>query len=273
MNRIVSTSLALLIMVGTALWGTGLLQPAGVEASGHSATRAFASPWVAPGGQMQVTITAMDYGAFGQVVETLPAGFRFVGSSIRSTSVDAQANAVTFTLLGDEQFTYTVEAPAAVGSYTFSGVLRDQYKAERPVGGETSLRVGPAPTPAPTATTAATATPMPTATPTAVPTATPTPTPTATPVPTATATPVPTATAAATPTPEPTATPVSQPTTTPEPTATPEPVATPAPTATPVVVTETPEAGGGPPGLVWLILVVFGLGALLVVFVYIRSRR
>ena len=148
MSRIVRASLALLIVVGAALWGAGLHQPDGVEASGHSASRTFASPWVAPGGQLQVTITAQNYGAFGQVVETLPAGFRFVRSSLPASAVNAETDTVKFTLLGDESFTYTVEAPAAEGTYSFSGLLLDQAKVENQVGGDTSLRVGPAPTPA-----------------------------------------------------------------------------------------------------------------------------
>ena len=196
------------ILVGAALWGASLHQPGGPEASGHSAVRAFASPWVAPGGRLQVTITAQEYGAFSQVVETLPAGFRFVESSLPASAVIVEVDTVKFTLLGDERFTYTVEAPEAEGSYSFSGLVRDQGKVEEQVGGDTSLRVGPSPTPVPTAT--------------PEPTATPTPEPTATPVPTAIPEPT------ATPTPEPTATPV--PTATPEPTATP----TPEPAATPV---------------------------------------
>ena len=188
MSRIAWVPLALLIMVGAALWGAGLTQPGGVEAGEHSAARAFSSPWVAPGGQLQVTITAQDYGAFAQVVETLPEGFRFVGSSLPSAAVNAEAETVRFTLLGDEQFTYTAMAPDAEGVYSFSGVLLDQNKAEEQVGGQTSLRVGPAPTPTPTATPTATPVPTPTPTPTATPV--PTPTPTATPSPT----PVPTST-------------------------------------------------------------------------------
>ena len=256
MSRIVRASLALLIVVGAALWGAGLHQPDGVEASGHSASRTFASPWVAPGGQLQVTITAMDYGAFGQVVETLPAGFRFVRSSLPAAAVNAGTDTVKFTLLGDERFTYTVEAPAAEGTYDFSGLLLDRGKEEQQVGGDTSLRVGPAPTPASTpaptpestATATATATAVPTAAPTVAPTRTPPPTSTATPRPMATPTPRP----AATPTLEPTATPVLQPTATPAP----QPTAT--PTRVPLASPPRTDESGGVPG--WVIL----LGAVII---------
>ena len=252
MSRIVRASLALLIVVGAALWGAGLHQPDGVEASGHSASRTFASPWVAPGGQLQVTITAMDYGAFGQVVETLPAGFRFVRSSLPAAAVNAETDTVKFTLLGDERFTYTVEAPAAEGTYDFSGLLLDRGKEEQQVGGDTSLRVGPAPTPAPTPESTATAT----ATATAVPAAAPTAAPTRTPPPTSTATPRP----MATPTLEPTATPVLQPTATPvpQPTATPVPQPTATPTRVPLASPPRTDESGGVPG--WVIL----LGAVII---------
>ena len=206
MSRIAGGSLVLLLVVAAALGAVTFHQPSVVEASGHTATRAFASPWVAPGGQMQVTITARDHGAFAQVVETLPGGFRYVGSSLPDSAVSVRPATVTFTLLGEEQFTYTVQAPPVASTYTFSGLVRDQHRDELQVGGDTSLRVGPPPTPAPTpgpmAAATATATPVPAVTPA------PAPAPTATPVPTAPPRPAPTAT----PTPEPTATPAPEPT-------------------------------------------------------------
>ena len=262
MSRIVRASLALLIVVGATLWGAGLHQPDGVEASGHSASRTFASPWVAPGGQLQVTITAQNYGAFGQVAETLPAGFRFVQSSLPASAVNAETDTVKFTLLGDESFTYTVEAPAAEGTYSFSGLLLDQAKVENQVGGDTSLRVGPAPTPAPTSaptpqpapTATAAPTPRPTAAPTPRPTAAPTPRPTAAPTPRPTATPTPRP--MATPTPEPAVAPTAAPA--PEPTATPVPQPTATPTRVPLVSPPRTDEGGGVPG--WVIL----LGVLII---------
>ncbi len=181
------------LYAGTATRGDG-------EAS-HSATRAFASPRVAPGGQVQVTITAEDYGAFALVVETLPDGFTLVDSSLPDAAVSAMPDSVTFTLLGEERFTYTVEAPAVDGTFSFAGVVRDQHNTEAGIGGDSRLRVvspaTPIPTPAPTATTPPT--PDRTATPT------PAPTPTARPAATATPRPTPTATATPAPTPTPTA--------------------------------------------------------------------
>ena len=263
MSRITGASLALLLVAGAALWGATLWgatlhQPGIAEASGHSATRAFASPSVAPGGQIQVTVTARNYGAFAEVVETLPGGFRYVGSSLPDSAVSVRLATVTFALLGEERFTYTVQAPRVEAPYSFSGIVLDQHKEELQIGGDTSLRVGapptPVPTPGPTPTPrpAATATPRPTATPTAVPTATPVPAPTATPEP------------AAAPTPAPTATPV------PEPTATPTAVPPPAATVVPVVV--TPDEEGGTPLWVWMlpfIVLVLVVGSI----AYARSQR
>ena len=106
-------------------------------------------------------------------METLPAGFSYEGSDLSKAAVKVEGQTVAFTLLGDARFTYTVAAPSAEGVYSFSGVLLDANRAEQAVGGDSSIRVGTAPTPTPT--------PEPTATPTPEPTATPTPEPTATP--------------------------------------------------------------------------------------------
>ena len=211
------------------------------DASGHSATRSFTSPSVEPGGRIEVTITARNYGAFAQVMEKVPGGFTYAGSSLPNAAVSVKLDSVTFTLLGEERFTYTVQAPAVTAEFSFSGIVRDQHKTEVQIGGETSLRVGAPSTPPLTPDPAPTATPEPTATPTPIPAlvATPVPAPTATPRPTATPVPQPTAMA----TPRPTATPV------PEPTATPTPIPPASPTMTPVPVAPTSEGDGMP---LWL---------------------
>ena len=220
--------LALVLAVAglAALAGTS-----GLEASGHSAVRSFSQSWAPPGGQLVVTITATNYGGFGQVEETLPAGFSYAGTSLGDSSVTVDGRTVSFVLLGDRSFTYTVEVPGAEGRYTFTGVFRDSDREDQAVGGASQVRVGPQPT----------ATPIPTPTPTSVPTATPSPTP----APTATPTTEPTATppSTPTPTPEPTATP------TPEPAASATPLPTPAPTDVPAptqAATQEPSAGPTP---------------------------
>ena len=265
------SALAFAAMVGAI----ALLTPPGVvEAQSHNASRAFQRTWAAPGSELRVTITARNYGAFGQVEETMPDGFTFVRSSLPGNQVAEEGQVVRFSLFGDSSFTYFVTVSTIEGQYTFTGVIKNADRDERRVTGHTQFRVGPPPTPAPTST----ATPAPTATPTPEPTATPTPEPTATPVPTETPTPSPTPTPAptATSTPSPTPTPEPTPTATPSPTATPtpEPTAAPSPTATaPVTVAATPEAEGGPPGFLWAIPVIILLGVILAVVFYLRTRR
>ena len=233
-----------------------LAQPGAVDAQSHSASRAFQQVWAAPGSELRVTITASNYGPFGQVVETLPEGFTFVGSSLDDAQFSSEGQTVQFNLLGDSRFTYTVTVPHVEGRYTFSGIIKNTDREEQTISGHMQLRVGPPPTPTPTAT--PTPVPSPTPAPTPVPTATPTP------APSPTSTPTPVLSATPTPTPVPTATAA--------PTVAPMSTPTPTPTATLVTVAQTPEAAEGPPGILWLIPVVFGIGALLALFLYLRRR-
>ena len=248
-----------------------LAQPGVIEAQSHSATRAFQQDWAAPGGELRVTITASNYGAFGQVVETLPEGFTFVSATLADNQIAEEGQTIRFNLFGDPSFTYVVTVPTREGQYAFNGVVRNVDKEERSVSGHTLFRVGPPPTPAPTST----HTPVPTSTSTPEPADTPTPEPTATPEPTETPTPSPTpeptatATPEPTPTPEPTATPAPTPTPTPQVIIVVEPTAAPTPTATVAVAA---DAGDGPPGILWFIPVILLLGVILAVFSYLRTR-
>ena len=260
--------LAVLAVAVAVVGAAGLWHATPVDATSHSAVRSFSAPWVLPDGRLEVTIAVSDYGGFGQVVETLPSGFSYEGSDLSEAAVAVEGQTVAFTLLGDERFTYTVAAPSAEGSHSFAGVLLDSHRVEQAVGGDSSIRVGPAPTPTPEPT--ATPTPEPTPTPTLEPTATPTPEPTATPTPEPTATP--TLEPTATPTPEPTPTPTPEPTatSTPEPaTAIPTPTVAPEPTPTrsrsaalPPPPASEPEEGP----LIWLIALV-GVGVVLAIVV------
>ena len=134
----------LVFVVGVALGLAGLLRPGPVDATNHSASRQFSQPWVLPGGELTVTITATGYGALGQVVETLPTGFGYVSSGLQVVPV-VEGQIVTFTLLGDKSVTYTVTAPTEEGVYTFAGVLKDSEKVERPVGGHSQITVSATP--------------------------------------------------------------------------------------------------------------------------------
>ena len=250
-------ALALLVVAGVVLGILGLLDPGPVDAQAARATRSFAAPSVVPGGRLEVRISAAGFGAFGQVVETLPAGFRYAGSTLSDEAVEVNGQTVKFILFGVDRFSYTVTAPNQEGSHTFSGVLTDAQKVERPVTGSSRIRVGPDATPTPTRT--PTPTPEPTPTPTPEPTPTPTPEPTATPTPEPTATPTPprpTAAFAAAATPEPTPTPIP----------TVEPTPTPPPPVEPV------EEGSLP---VWLIVLVIAIAGLAVtgIGVYVFTSR
>ena len=107
-----------------------------------SATRSFAPASVSPGGEVVVTITTANYGAFGVVTETLPAGFTYVSSSLPDGQVtEVDARTVRFTLQGNTSFTYTVTASSVEDSYTFSGTLRDSYRNDHVVGGASTVTV------------------------------------------------------------------------------------------------------------------------------------
>ena len=195
--------ISLLLALGLATIGAGTLAPSSaLEASSHTAVRSFSQPWAPPGGRLVVTITATVYGGFGQVEETLPEGFSYTGSSLSEGSVTVDGQTVSFVLLGDGSFTYTVDAPDEEGDYTFSGILKDANREDMVIGGASQILVGPEPTPTPTSELAST--PTPTLEPTAMavpePTVAPTSAPDPTEAPTVEPTAIPTATQAPTPT-------------------------------------------------------------------------
>ena len=107
-----------------------------------AAIRSFSPPSVGPGGQVVATIAASGFGPFGQVTETLPPGFDYVASSQPDTSVTVDDRKVSFFLIEETSFTYTVTAPSAAGTYSFSGVLTNSDGQEVPVGGALMMRVG-----------------------------------------------------------------------------------------------------------------------------------
>ena len=107
-----------------------------------AAIRSFSPPSVGTGGQVVATIAASGFGPFGQVTETLPPGFDYVASSQPDTSVTVDDRKVSFFLIEETSFTYTVTAPSAAGTYSFSGVLTNSDGQEVPVGGALMMRVG-----------------------------------------------------------------------------------------------------------------------------------
>ena len=105
------------------------------------AIRSFSPPSVTPAGEVVVMITASGYGRFGAVTETLPPGFSYVSSSLEDSGVTDVGREVRFSLFGQTAFTYTVTAPSAEGTYSFSGVLRNSDREDVPVGGALTIAV------------------------------------------------------------------------------------------------------------------------------------
>ena len=69
-------------------------------AAAHSGSRSFSAMAVVPGAELSVSISASNYGSFGQVTETLPSGFVYVSSSLAADDVEQNGQMVIFTLLG-----------------------------------------------------------------------------------------------------------------------------------------------------------------------------
>ena len=95
-----------------------------------TAMRSFDPERVAPGGSVTVTIQV---GQASTIIETLPDGFTYTGSSIDNPADDNDVltvgQTVTFTPIAEPSFTYTVTAPETEDEYTFSGVA--QFDTDR----------------------------------------------------------------------------------------------------------------------------------------------
>ena len=195
-------------------------------AAGPTASRSFPADPVDGGGEVTVTITAKGHGSFGEVTETLPAGFTYLSSSLPDDQVESEGQTVTLSLVGATSpttFTYTVAASSVAGDHPFTGVFSgvepdfDAFSGVQ-VGGDPSVTVEPTPTTRPSTgggggssggtSGGVTAPPLATVAPTATPEPVVAPEPVVVPTPVATATPEPA--------PEATATP-EQPSMTPEP--------------------------------------------------------
>ena len=107
-----------------------------------TASRSFAAGFVEPEGEIAVTIAAAGYGPAAQIVETLPEGFTYVSTDLPGGATNTAGQSVTFVILGEDSFTYTVTAPADTGVYAFSGTLSDIDQTEIEIGGAADLHVG-----------------------------------------------------------------------------------------------------------------------------------
>ena len=122
------------IAVALAVSAMALLaQPSTVDAQSQSASRSFRANWVAPGAEFRVDVSVRNYGPFGQVAETLPAGFTYVRSSLAATEVDVEGQTIRFNLFGVTSFYYVVTAPTTEGEYVFSGLLQNSDRNARAV--------------------------------------------------------------------------------------------------------------------------------------------
>ena len=83
MIRKVSELKAVIVVIAVIAISVGLLElnPLAAQAT-PTASRLFSADPVDVGGQVTVTITAEGHGAFGDVAETLPAGFTYSSSSL-----------------------------------------------------------------------------------------------------------------------------------------------------------------------------------------------
>jgi len=113
------------------------------EQEAATAARTLPAEPVSADANFTVRIEASGYGSFGQVVETLPAGFEYMNSTLDSESIEVKNNTVKFTLFGENSFNYTAAASNSTGTYNFTGVLKDMNMNEYEVGGDTEIVVGP----------------------------------------------------------------------------------------------------------------------------------
>ena len=115
-----------------------------VSAAPALATRTLPAS-VDEGAYFDVGIEASGCGAFGQVVETLPSGFSYVGTDSTDVTVTPEDSTVKFTFIGDSvSFDYTVTASTTAGTYSFSGVVKDEDTIEYTISGDTDITVAPA---------------------------------------------------------------------------------------------------------------------------------
>ena len=129
------------------------LNPLTAQQAAPTASRSFSPDPVDAGGQVTVTITAEGHGSFGDVAETLPAGFTYLYSSLPNDQVEDEGQTVKFALIGGTTtFTYTVTASNVERDHSFVGVYSgvepnfDAFSGVQ-VGGDSSITVAATTTP------------------------------------------------------------------------------------------------------------------------------
>ena len=144
LGRPTGLALALLAALLATFFAMGVFSVA--LANSHNAERSFSANTVEPGDPLVVTIALSDYSGFPSVIETLPTGFTYVSSDALLASPLAGGNQVR--LAGSANFTYTVTAPDAEGTYDFSGTFTfgSNPSTTVGVGGATTVTVAAATT-------------------------------------------------------------------------------------------------------------------------------
>ena len=143
----IKKTLWLLVVVGVI----GLLSLGSVAAQEAGVSRSLPAGPVAPGDELEVTISNVGLADGGGVaVETLPAGFSYVDDSAVVTNGGSRAGigamvsgqTVSFRLVSVDSFTYKVAVGSEVeeDQHTFSGVLQ-KLSGDEPIGGDDSLTV------------------------------------------------------------------------------------------------------------------------------------
>ena len=112
-------------------------------ATGPRASRSFSSTSVGGSTRVTVSMTALEYGGFGIVAETLPNGFSYVAGTVSPSEIVPEIvdQVVSFALFGEAAFSYQVTASGTVDEFMFSGQLTDATGMTYPVRGDSSITV------------------------------------------------------------------------------------------------------------------------------------
>ena len=121
-----------------------VIMTTGIANATPTATRTLPAEPVPADGSFSVEVEASDYGT--TVVETLPEGFTYMGSSLDPMVVRVCGpTTIEFTLAKEKHFTYYVALryyDIDEGTYAFSGILRDRNGEEYEIGGDTEIVLG-----------------------------------------------------------------------------------------------------------------------------------
>jgi hypothetical protein len=148
-KRIITIVFLITIIVLSVLGCTDQTPTAPDESSDNNidispaAIRHLTNACIEPGVQFDVQITASDYGSAARITETLCAGWTYVNSSLVADGQVDQSddnNEVTFTLFGETNFNYTVQAPSTAGvCCDFNGTITDFNKNVQSVKGDSQV--------------------------------------------------------------------------------------------------------------------------------------